>query len=149
MPIREIREQDRNFFCSIMDEFYRTDAVIKPLSMDKIQRVCEDCIKGSSHVKAYIFEEEGTAFGYAVISYGYSVEAGGVCLWVEDLYIRAGHRGKGWGSAFFEKIIKENRGIAYRVRLEVEKENLGAVALYKKYGFEFLEYSQMIKEIKE
>lgn len=150
MPIREINEQDREFFCEIMNEFYHTDAVIKPLAPEKIERVWEDCLKGTPYAKAYIFEDgQGIRFGYSVLGFGYSVEAGGVCLWVEDLYIRQSHRNKGWGRAFFEMILKKYKDCAFRIRLEVEEDNLPAIALYRRFGFETLEYSQMIKEIKE
>ena len=145
MPIRELTEKDRDFFCEIMDEFYHTDAVIKPLSPEIINRVYEDCIKGSPFVKAYIFEEN-KPFGYGVVGFGYSNEAGGICLWVEDLYIRPEHQGKGWGTEFFKMLEKEYGDKVRRMRLEVEHDNYKAVALYRKFGFEFLEYSQMIKE---
>lgn len=146
MPIRELMAEDKEFFCQIMDEFYRTDAVIKPLSSEIINRVYEDCINSSPFVKAYIFEDE-VPFGYGVVGFGYSNEAGGVCLWVEDLYIRSEYRGKGWGSEFFKMLEREYGKKVRRMRLEVEPDNHSAVGLYRKFGFDFLEYSQMIKEM--
>ena len=147
MPIREMKSQDREFFCEIMDEFYHTDAVCKPLEKEVIQRVYEDAVRDNPYVKAYIFED-GEPFGYAVVTFGYSNEAGGVCLWIEDLYIRPERQGKGWGTAFFKMLEDTYGDKVWRMRLEVEEDNLPAIALYRKFGFEFLEYSQMIKENK-
>ena len=50
------------------------------------------------------------------------------------------------GRKFFE-VVEEIYTDAVRFRLEVEKENAGAVALYQRLGYNFCTYDEMSKEI--
>ena len=61
----------------------------------------------------------------------------------EELYLKEEARGKGYGSRFFEMVMKERTEIR-RFRLEVSKANEKAVRLYRRLGFEFLDYDQMV-----
>ena len=60
----------------------------------------------------------------------------------EELYLKEEARGKGYGSRFFEAVMKERPEIR-RFRLEVTGSNEKAVRLYRRLGFEFLDYDQM------
>ena len=71
-------------------------------------------------------------------------EVGGMVVWIEELYILPGHQGKGLGSAFFAWLEKNVPAVRYR--LEAEPENVRAMSLYKRLGYEVLPYVQMIKE---
>ncbi len=93
-------------------------------------------------MEAFLFSFEEKMAGYGLISKRFSTEAGGLECWVEDLFVLPEFRGQGIGGAFLD-FVKE-RYSANRFRLEVEEENHRAVALYKKHGFEFLSYKQMI-----
>lgn len=65
-----------------------------------------------------------------------STEFGKPCIWIEDLYIKSEYRCLGIGSHFF-KFIEEKYPTAI-LRLEVEAENVHAVHVYEKFGFDFL-----------
>ena len=80
--------------------------------------------------------------GYALLAKTWSQEAGGLAIWVEELYLRPEARGKGMGTAFFAWLL-ENRPAA-RYRLETEPDNVRAKALYRRQGFEFLNYESFI-----
>ena len=67
-------------------------------------------------------------------------------VWLEELYIRAEFRSRGLGSEFFRQVTEENRD-ARRFRLEVEPENVRAIALYRRLGYENLPYVQMIRDV--
>ena len=69
-------------------------------------------------------------------------------LWLEDIYILEQFRGKGLGKELFAYLDENYSAKFGRLRLEVEDDNEIAVALYKKNGFRFLEYKQMIKDNK-
>ena len=92
------------------------------------------------------FEENGTAIGYSMLAISYSTEFGGICVWIEDLYMKPQYRGKGVGTAFFAFLESEYGKKAVRFRLEVEGGNAGAIAMYKKSGFSVTPYVQMTKE---
>ena len=89
----------------------------------------------------FIFENEKEIVGYGMIAKSFSTEFGKPCIWIEDLYLKEEYRGKGIGSSFFQYLEKEYPNTI--MRLEVEEENEGAVALYKRHGFEVFPYMEM------
>ena len=52
------------------------------------------------------------------------------------------------GREFFSYIEEKNSGKAARLRLEVEEDNTRAISLYKRLGYEMLDYKQMVKNVK-
>ena len=64
----------------------------------------------------------------------------------EELYLSEHTRGKGYGSQFINAMFEKFKG-ARRFRLEVTKENKDALRLYKRLGFDYIGYDQMIKDI--
>ena len=83
--------------------------------------------------------------GYALLAHTWSQESGGDVIWVEELYVLPQFRGKGLGTAFFEE-LRRKYPHASRFRLELEPDNERAEKLYRKMGFDFLEYCQMVKD---
>lgn len=75
----------------------------------------------------------------------YSGEAGGLVVWLEELYIRESYRGAGLGGEFLQYMERQFPQAA-RFRLEAEADNAGAMRLYTRNGYEILPYIQMIKE---
>ena len=97
--------------------------------------------------RACLLEQDGETAGYGLLSLKYSHEAGGLELWVEELYVRPAFRGRGLGHEFFAWL----RGLSAaehirRIRLETEPENERAAALYARMGFSPLGYCQMFRE---
>ena len=60
-----------------------------------------------------------------------------------ELYLKKETRGKGYGSRFFQEVMKQHPEVM-RFRLEVTRSNEAAVRLYERLGFAFLEYDQMV-----
>jgi ribosomal protein S18 acetylase RimI-like enzyme len=83
--------------------------------------------------------------GYAMIAKSYSTEFGRHCIWIEDLYVKEAHRGRGIGTLFLDHIASKYPGALFR--LEVEEENERAVILYKKCGFDVLPYMEMKRSV--
>ncbi len=148
LGIRVLAASDCELFQQMMSEFYNSDAVLHPLSPDKIRSCFNDCINGCAYLRIYIIEVDGTPAGFSNLSIGYSTEAGGICIQIEDLYIRPEFRGRGFGRSFIERVCKEafDHLDVKRIRLEVESKNSGAIKLYESLGFTRLDYSQMIIE---
>lgn len=72
----------------------------------------------------------------------WSQEAGGLTVWIEEIYVTPPHQGKGQGRAFFQ-FLREHVPAA-RFRLETEAGNVRAKALYKREGFRPLPYESFI-----
>lgn len=144
--IRSMQEKDRAEVLEMMQIFYASDVVIHKADDETLQKDISDCVGDCPYVDGYVFEIEGELAGYGIAATGYSTEFGGVCIWLEDLYMKPEYRGHGIGRKFFEA-VEEIYTDAVRFRLEVEKENEGAVALYKRLGYDFCTYDEMSKEI--
>lgn len=143
MTIRKITPSDRSEYFNMAREFYSSDAVMHDVGEENISAAFEEYLRSDVYAECFILEDGGIAVGYGQISKTFSQEAGGLVIWLEELFIKKNFRGKGYGKAYFDFIFKNYP--AKRYRLEVEKENEGAVRLYKSLGFGFFAYDQMIK----
>ncbi len=87
------------------------------------------------HTFCFIAEVDGEAAGVAIGFYNYSTFQGKYGLYLEDVYIRDGHRGRGIGKGFFRelarKAVAENCG---RLQWSVLDWNTPAIEMYEKLG---------------
>lgn len=143
--IRRMTENDRGAVLDMMRVFYASPAVFTNGSEEIFQNDIENCVNDSPYLEGYIFEEKGEILGYAMVAKSFSTEFGKPCMWIEDLYFKPEHRGRGLGQAFFQ-FIDETYPNAV-LRLEVEEENERAIHVYKKCGYEVLPYMEMKKEV--
>lgn len=141
--IRKINESDRGEMLDMFDEFYHSPGVMHAVPKSHFERTLNEVFGGSPFVDCYIFEQNGKAAGYGQLSLTYSNEAGGICVWIEEIYVRPEFQGKGLGSDFLNFVKTEYKNAA-RLRLEIEPDNDGARKLYKRMGFSELEYQSMI-----
>ncbi len=141
--IRTMEEKDRVCVLEMMREFYSSPAVWSNGSQEIFHTDIDYCIGESPYLEGYVFEENETIQGYAMVAKSFSTEFGKPCMWIEDLYIKEAYRGLGIGSCFL-KYLEEKYPEAL-FRLEVEEENERAVSVYKKSGFTVLPYMEMKK----
>ena len=146
--IREVTANDKNDVIRLMDEFYHLPAVLHPVNPKNFEKTFECAINNSPYVKILVSEDNGIIAGYCQLSISYSNEAGGLNVFIEELMVSEEFRNKKIGSQFLEYVFNNYKD-AKRFRLEVTKENTGAIKLYKKLGFENLDYLQMILDKKE
>ncbi len=144
--IRTIRKEDKQVYCKLADKFYHTEGVMHAVPCEFLESAFDMFLTDKTYGDIFVYEENKEIVGYALIAKSYSQEAGGLVVWIEELFVEKEHEGKGIGTALF-KYVLNNFSVA-RFRLEVEPENERAVSLYKKFGFKFIEYQQMIKELK-
>lgn len=141
--IRAMAADDKDAVIEMMRVFYTSPAVLSNGSEEIFLNDFENCINECPFLEGYIFEDNGETVGYGMVAKSFSTEFGKPCMWIEDLYIKKEHRGKGIGSRFLGYI--ENKYSGCVLRLEVEEENERAVSVYKKRGFEILPYMEMKK----
>jgi len=138
---------DYDLFLKFTKLFYESDAVLHQIPDAFHVRAFEEMMKSSNYIEGYLFEYEGEAVGYAITAKSYSHEAGGLMLWIDELYILDDYRSMGIGRDFFNYLRSTLDQSIMRLRLEVEMENERATEFYQKMGFDFLEYDQMYKDI--
>lgn len=143
--IRKLEHKDKDEFIRMQLEFYSSEAVLHEVPVSYHERTFSEAVKGSPYIDAFIILDGEDYVGYSITAKTYSGEVGGMAVWLEELYIREGYRGKGIGSEFIEYAFKFYADYA-RVRLEVEHDNEGAIKLYEKLGFYELPYMQMVKD---
>ena len=146
--IREIPRNDRDSFLRLSDEFYKSEAVLHDIPAAYHEAAFDELMRSKKYASAYMIEWEGEIVGYLLTAKTYSREAGGLVLWLGEMYMRPAYRSKGLGKeafAFIEALAaREN---IRRLRLEVEEDNVRARSLYERLGYRPLEYGQMVKEL--
>ena len=144
--MRRVTEKDKSIFVELTKEFYNSPAVIQPIPESTILRTFHEIIRSNEYIEGFIIENENQDVGYGIISKSFSPEAGGPVIWFEEVYVRDGFQGKGLGREFFGFIEEAYKEQVKRLRLEVEADNERAVDLYKRLGYDFLKYNQMVKD---
>ena len=145
MVIRHLKEEDRKVFLEFCQDFYSGGAVVHAVDPDIFCRTFDACISGNPYTEGFLMEVEDRPAGYILVSHTWSNEVGGMVALLEELYFVPEFRGKGLGTEALEWFRKEYES-ARRLRLEVNRENEGAIRLYQRTGYHFLEYLQMVEE---
>lgn len=136
--IRKIRESDKAEYIKMAEDFYNSDAVLSPIPISNFELTFNELMQSDRYAEAFIFESDKTIAGFGLIAKTFSQEAGGMVVWIEEIYVKKDFRGKGLGSEFINFI---KSGVpAKRYRLETEPQNLAAQRLYLRHGFNPLEY---------
>ena len=149
LTFRPITAADETDFYTMAEEFYHSDAVLHPIPAEYHRRAFSEMMRSGQYLSGFIFTDGDNTAGFAVTNRMMQHEAGGVMVWVEDLYIRPAYRGQGLGSRFLAWLEEQLRGDAVMLRLETEPENERAQELYYRLGYENLNYLQMIKRLDE
>ena len=93
-------------------------------------------LDGSPHGAIYLIGPPRAPIGYIVISFGWSLEFGGLDGLVDELYIRPGVRGRGIASEVLVSLPTALSAAGLKaLHLEVAGSNETARRMYKRAGF--------------
>jgi ribosomal protein S18 acetylase RimI-like enzyme len=132
---RPAREADAPELLAMMRVFYEHEGIeFDPAAARRaLLKLIGDANLGEVFI---ILSGEETA-GYAILSYGFSLEFGGRDALVDELFLREEFRGRGIGrSAMVHLASAARQGGAHAIHLEVERKNARAQALYRSMGYE-------------
>jgi ribosomal protein S18 acetylase RimI-like enzyme len=106
-------------------------------------------LDGIPHGAAYLVGPARSPIGYVIVTFGWSVEFGGMDAFVDEIYVRRAVRGRGIAS---EVLISLPHALAQggikAIHLEVDRENAAAQRLYARAGFKPRErYVLMSKQL--
>jgi len=87
--------------------------------------------------------------GYAIVTYNFDLEYGGVEALLTDLYVDKRYRNKGIGSLALYEIedFCRERGIR-AIELQVQHHNKSAATFYRKAGFRVLPRKVLLLEVR-
>lgn len=145
--IRKFVPEDREDYIRFSTEFYNSSAVDKPVPREHFEQSFDEMMRSDVYVQGYMLVCDGNNVGCCVTMKTYSVEAGGITIWIDELFVLEEYRSKGLGRELFKYIEENGDKKLRRIRLEVELENGRAISLYKKMGFEPAPYDGMWKTI--
>jgi GNAT superfamily N-acetyltransferase len=93
-----------------------------------------------------VAEEDGEIVGYAAVTWGWSIEVGGLDVVLDELYVRP--RGRGIGSRLLGAVETTCRSRnVKRIFLETERPNDGARRIYARHGWSEDDSIWMSKEL--
>jgi len=112
-----------------LDLGFRTDAAHR-------ERAIQPLIDGSPHGAVWLIGPRRAPVGYIAVSFGWSVEYGGMDAIVDELYIRPAVRGRGMaGEAINALALALKQSTIKALHLGLDRSNEGALRLYQRCGF--------------
>ncbi len=146
MEIREILPWDKPHFCRMVREFYRLPAVDHQIPDDHAERTFDLLMGDTPYARCFVaVDARDVPHAYCLCAVTWSNEAGGLCVWLEELMVEPSLRGQGIGQRLLGAAMAAYPDAA-RFRLEVTAQNPRAAALYRTLGFEDLAYLQMVRD---
>jgi GNAT superfamily N-acetyltransferase len=103
-------------------------------------------LRDDSRGVVWIVDEGDGPAGYAVVTWSWSVESGGLDALLDEVFVSS--RGKGLGSRLIGHLVDDcrRRGIP-RIFLETEAHNDRARRLYSRHGFDAEDSIWMVKDL--
>jgi ribosomal protein S18 acetylase RimI-like enzyme len=92
--------------------------------------------RGFTPGRVWLIEGEGRVAGYLVLTFAFSLEFGGWHGFIDELFLRDGYRGRGWGTRAIELAATTCRDLGmHALLLEADLRNARATSLYERRGF--------------
>ena len=146
LTFRDITAADHDLILPMVADFYRTDAVDHEEPVEIMERSFAACAAPDEPLLRGVLVSRGEeAVGYVYLTFCYSAEVGGRCVFIEEIFLKEQFRGMGLGREIMDWMEKEYPAVR-RFRLEVTQVNKSAIRLYEKSGYKYLKYDQMVFE---
>lgn len=92
-------------------------------------------LSDASRGVAWIAIRDNAPVGYVVLTFRFSMEAGGTDAFIDDMYVQPIFRRLGHGGSLLKELFSEcERRRVHSIRVEVASDNVAAHALYWQYG---------------
>jgi len=107
------------------------------LSDDHRHAALAPLLEGSPLGAAYIAGPKTAPIGYLIVSFGWSIERGGMVGTVNELWVRPSVRGRGLGSEILLSVSKALSSVGLKaLQLEVDREDDASQRLFARARFE-------------
>lgn len=106
------------------------------LSADARRAGISPLLDGSPHGAAYLIGPPRAPIGYLVITFGWSLEFGGLDGFIDEIFVRPGVRGRGIASETLLALPRALAGAGLKaLHLEVDRTAEAEQRLYQRAGF--------------
>ncbi|WP_170413983.1 GNAT family N-acetyltransferase [Ruegeria atlantica] len=132
--LRLARPEDLDRLMGLVSAFH-TEAGIAQ-DMDQTRNALTPLLEGIPHGCVYLIGPGRAPLGYVILTFGWSVEFGGMDAFVDEIYIRPAVRGRGIATEVLLDLPKAlaEAGLT-ALHLEVDRANESAQKLYLRTGF--------------
>lgn len=144
--LRFVQKEDQELLLGYIEGFYGGPGVLHPVPQENTKETIRQLLNGNPYLNAYIIQFENKPAGYCLLSHSYSNPAGGLTVWIEQLYVDPEYRGHKLADKALRELFKIYADTAKCYRLEVTEDNKIAKKIYYRLGFKMQGYQQMIKE---
>lgn len=125
---------DTEILMAMMQQFYTHEGLL--FDESAARQALNGILENELHGQIFLALSGDEVAGYAVLTFGYSLEFHGRDAFVDELFLHEKFRGRGVGGLALEylaSVCAEN-GIK-ALHLEVERKNTIAQQAYRKFGF--------------
>lgn len=139
-------ESDTVTLLDFMQAYYAFDG--HGFDREKARGALTKLLRDPELGRVWLILDGEAAAGYVVIAFGYSLEWLGRDAFVDEFYLLPPYRGRGWGRkamAFVEDAARSLNVTA--LHLEVVRQNVTALEVYRKLGFKDRESTFLSKWI--
>lgn len=118
----------------MMQDFYAIDNY--PIDMAESKQLFEIFIANPNLGKAWLIYNDEEVIGYVILTFVFSFEYKGILAFLDELYVKNEHQGKGFGKQAVRFIQQESSQLNVKMLyLEVEEHNENAQKLYLAQDF--------------
>jgi len=129
---RRAEARDEAALLSLIAEFYVADQ--HPFDEATVLNGLRPLLIDDAHGQVWLVVLEGQPIGYAVVTWGWSLESGGRESLLDEIYVRS--QGHGYGRVLLERVRRAAWAAgASRIFLETEGHNARVRGFYKGVGF--------------
>jgi GNAT superfamily N-acetyltransferase len=128
--------EDLRELLAMMREMQQDDPWSVPFQEREAATAAERLLRDPSLGRVWFIRGQDEIVGYIVMTFDYSLEYRGRGAWVDELFVRGSHRGKGIGTQALDFFLGQAKEFGAAVaHLEVNHGN-PALELYRRVGFE-------------
>ena len=143
VTFRPCGPKDHATLLKFVIEYYRFDKI--PFDRSSLSKGLDTLLRNISQGQAWLMESHKKPVGYAVLTYNFDLEYGGVEGMLTDLYVTKRYRNRGIGSLALYEVedFCRERGVR-NIELQVLHHNPEAETFYRKAGFQTLPRKVML-----
>jgi GNAT superfamily N-acetyltransferase len=147
VSFRPCAPKDHNALLKLVIAYYKFDKI--PFDRTSLSKGLHTLLRNFSAGQAWLMERHKKALGYALLTYNFDLEYGGIEGMLTDLYVEKRHRNRGLGSLALYEVedFCRERGIR-AIELQVLQRNKAAETFYRKAGFHTLKRKVMLLEVR-